>query len=135
MRSNWSTTDQEAATARRLIAGKVRATRGQLPVARVRKLMGVLARKGYGATLAYRVVCEALEAEGAARSPPTSRSLILTSAQKTLRADLTVLTWENVGQKPSVPGRHARDLSPASLLKTLSTLNLTAARCYSALRG
>jgi len=57
--------DQEAATARRLIAGKVRATRGQPPVARVRKLMGVLARKGYGAALAYRVVREALEAEGA----------------------------------------------------------------------
>ena len=57
--------DQEAATARRLIAGKVRATRGQPPMARVRKLMGVLARKGYGAALAYRVVREALEAEGA----------------------------------------------------------------------
>ena len=57
--------DQEAATARRLIAGKVRATQGQPPVARVRKLMGVLARKGYGAALAYRVVREALEAEGA----------------------------------------------------------------------
>ena len=57
--------DQEAATARRLIAGKVRATRGQPPVPRVRKLMGVLARKGYGAALAYRVVREALEAEGA----------------------------------------------------------------------
>ena len=57
--------DREAATARRLIAGKVRATRGQPPVARVRKLMGVLARKGYGAALAYRVVREALEAEGA----------------------------------------------------------------------
>ena len=57
--------DREAATARRLIAGKVRATRGQPPMARVRKLMGVLARKGYGAALAYRVVREALEAEGA----------------------------------------------------------------------
>ena len=57
--------DQEAATARRLIAGKVRSTRGQPPVARVRKLMGVLARKGYGPALAYRVVREALEAEGA----------------------------------------------------------------------
>jgi regulatory protein len=56
--------DQEAATARRLIAGKVRSTRGQPPVARVRKLMGVLARKGYGPALAYRVVREALEAEG-----------------------------------------------------------------------
>jgi regulatory protein len=57
--------DQEAATARRLIAGKVRSTRGQPSVARVRKLMGVLARKGYGPALAYRVVREALEAEGA----------------------------------------------------------------------
>ena len=57
--------DQEAATARQLIAGRIRATRGQPPEARVRKLMGVLARKGYGAALAYRVVREALEAEGA----------------------------------------------------------------------
>ena len=57
--------DQEAATARQIIAGKVRATRGQPSATRVRKLMGVLARKGYGAALAYRVVREALEAEGA----------------------------------------------------------------------
>jgi regulatory protein len=57
--------DQEAAMARKVIAGKVRATRGQPSAARVRKLMGVLARKGYGAALAYRVVREALEAEGA----------------------------------------------------------------------
>jgi regulatory protein len=57
--------DQEAATARQVIAGKVRATRGQPSATRVRKLMGVLARKGYGAALAYRVVREALEAEGA----------------------------------------------------------------------
>ena len=61
--------DQEAATARRLIAGKVRTTRGQPPVARVRKLMGVLARKGYGPALAYRVVREALEAGGAEIAP------------------------------------------------------------------
>jgi regulatory protein len=57
--------DQEAAMARQVIAGKVRATRGQPSAARIRKLMGVLARKGYGAALAYRVVREALEAEGA----------------------------------------------------------------------
>ena len=55
--------DQEVATARQLIAGRVAATRGQPPATRVRKLMGVLARKGYGAALAYRVVREALEAE------------------------------------------------------------------------
>ncbi len=57
--------DQEAAMARKVIAGKVRATRGQPSATRIRKLMGVLARKGYGAALAYRVVREALEAEGA----------------------------------------------------------------------
>jgi regulatory protein len=57
--------DQEAAMARQVIAAKVRVTRGQPSAARIRKLMGVLARKGYGAALAYRVVREALEAEGA----------------------------------------------------------------------
>ncbi len=57
--------DQEAAMARKVIAGKVRTTRGQPSATRIRKLMGVLARKGYGAALAYRVVREALEAEGA----------------------------------------------------------------------
>jgi regulatory protein len=57
--------DQEAAMARQVIAGKVRTTRGQPSATRIRKLMGVLARKGYGAALAYRVVREALEAEGA----------------------------------------------------------------------
>jgi regulatory protein len=57
--------DQEAAMARQVIAGKVRATRGQPSATRIRKLMGALARRGYGAALAYRVVREALEAEGA----------------------------------------------------------------------
>jgi len=56
--------DQEVATARQLIAGRVAATRDQPSATRVRKLMGVLARKGYGTALAYRVVREALEAEG-----------------------------------------------------------------------
>jgi regulatory protein len=56
--------EQEAATARHLVAGKLAATRGQPPAARIRRLMGVLARKGYGAALAYRVVREALEQEG-----------------------------------------------------------------------
>ena len=57
--------DQEAAMARQVIAGKVRTTWGQPSATRIRKLMGLLARKGYGAALAYRVVREALEAEGA----------------------------------------------------------------------
>jgi regulatory protein len=57
--------EQEVATAQQLIGRKVEATRGQPPATRVRKLMGILARKGYSSALAYRVVREALEHEGA----------------------------------------------------------------------
>ena len=57
--------DQEVATARQIVDRKLRATRGQPPEARMRRLVGALARKGYGAALSYRIVREALEAEGA----------------------------------------------------------------------
>ena len=57
--------DQEVATARQLVDRKLRSTRGQPPDARARRLVGTLARKGYGPALAYRIVREALEAEGA----------------------------------------------------------------------
>ncbi|HEY6278123.1 MAG TPA: regulatory protein RecX [Streptosporangiaceae bacterium] len=53
----------EAAMARQLIARRVAATRGRPLPARVRHLIGVLARKGYPAGLAYQVVREALEQE------------------------------------------------------------------------
>lgn len=56
--------DQEAATARALVARRLAATRGQPLPARIRRLMGVLARKGYSQSLAYRLVREALEQEG-----------------------------------------------------------------------
>jgi regulatory protein len=56
--------DQEAATARALVDRKLRATAGLPPDARVRRLAGMLARKGYPAGLAFRVVKEALAAEG-----------------------------------------------------------------------
>ncbi|HEY4851980.1 MAG TPA: regulatory protein RecX [Streptosporangiaceae bacterium] len=56
--------DEEIATARRLVARAMTGTRGRpLPV-RIRRLVGLLARKGYPAPLAYRVVREALEQEG-----------------------------------------------------------------------
>jgi regulatory protein len=56
--------DEEIATARRLVVKAMAATRGRpLPV-RIRRLVGLLARKGYPAPLAYRVVREALEQEG-----------------------------------------------------------------------
>src|SRR5580693_6603229 len=57
--------DAEAETARRLVEQKLAATRGQPPQTRTRRLAGMLARKGYPAGLAFRVIREALEAEGA----------------------------------------------------------------------
>ncbi len=56
--------EQEVATARALVARRLAGTRGQPPPARVRRLAGLLARKGYPPALAYRVVREALEQEG-----------------------------------------------------------------------
>jgi regulatory protein len=56
--------EQEEAAARQLVSRRLRATRGQDPARRMRRLVGMLARKGYPAGLAYRVVKEAIEAEG-----------------------------------------------------------------------
>jgi regulatory protein len=57
--------DQEIATARRLAERKLAATRGQPPEARARKVASMLARKGYPAGLAFRLIREAMEQEGA----------------------------------------------------------------------
>ncbi len=54
----------EQATARALVERKLAATSGQPAQARVRKLVGMLARKGYSPGLAYQVVREALDREG-----------------------------------------------------------------------
>jgi regulatory protein len=56
--------EQELATARALVERRLRATAGLPTEARVRRLAGMLARKGYPAGLAYRVVKAALAAEG-----------------------------------------------------------------------
>ena len=56
--------EQELATARALVDRRLRTTTGLTPEARVRRLAGMLARKGYPAGLAFRVVKEALAAEG-----------------------------------------------------------------------
>ncbi|MFB7555877.1 recombination regulator RecX [Streptomyces brevispora] len=56
--------DQEEATARELVARKLRSTRGLDRDKRLRRLAGMLARKGYGEGLALRVVRQALEEEG-----------------------------------------------------------------------
>lgn len=55
---------EEEATARALVAKRLRSTRGLEPRTRTRRLAGMLARKGYPAALAARVVREALESEG-----------------------------------------------------------------------
>ncbi|MFE2579865.1 recombination regulator RecX [Streptomyces sp. NPDC059378] len=56
--------EQEEATARELVARKLRTTRGLDRDKRLRRLAGMLARKGYSQGLALRVVRQALEEEG-----------------------------------------------------------------------
>jgi regulatory protein len=56
--------EQEAASARRLVEAKLAATRSRPLATRMRRLTGLLARKGYPPGMAYRVIREALEREG-----------------------------------------------------------------------
>ena len=56
--------EQEEATARELVARKLGATRGLDRDKRLRRLAGMLARKGYPEGMALRVVRQALEEEG-----------------------------------------------------------------------
>ncbi|MDW4905508.1 recombination regulator RecX [Streptomyces sp. ADMS] len=56
--------EQEETTARALVARKLRATRGLDRDKRLRRLAGMLARKGYPQGMALRVVRQALEEEG-----------------------------------------------------------------------
>jgi regulatory protein len=57
--------EQEAATARELVDRKLAGTRSLDRDKRMRRLVGMLARKGYSPGLAYHVVKEALADEGA----------------------------------------------------------------------
>ncbi len=56
--------ETELATARALVERKLASTRGLPGPVRARRLAGLLARKGYSASLSYRVVREALEQDG-----------------------------------------------------------------------
>lgn len=56
--------DDEEDAARALVERKLRSTRGLDPQVRTRRLVGVLARRGYSEGLAFRVVRAALEEEG-----------------------------------------------------------------------
>lgn len=55
--------DDEQQTARRLVERKLRSTRGLDRIVRTRRLVGMLARKGYPPGVAMQVVREALAAE------------------------------------------------------------------------
>jgi regulatory protein len=57
--------EEELATARRLVTKRVPSTRGLPYEKRMTRLSGMLARKGYPSGLVYRVVREALAADGA----------------------------------------------------------------------
>ena len=56
---------QEVATARYLVERKLASSRGRPPDARVRQAAGMLARKGYPPGLAFRLIREAMQREGA----------------------------------------------------------------------
>jgi regulatory protein len=57
--------DQEVATARHLVERNMASTRGRPPEARARLAAGMLARKGYPPGLAFRLIREAMQQEGA----------------------------------------------------------------------
>ena len=61
--------EQEESAARELVAKRMAATRGMDPVKRTRRILGVLARKGYSGGMAYHLVREALEEEGVGDLP------------------------------------------------------------------
>ncbi|MFF2044683.1 regulatory protein RecX [Kitasatospora sp. NPDC058170] len=61
--------DDETEAARALVERKLRVTRGLERQARMRRLVGVLARRGYSEGLAFRVVREALDEEAAGFGP------------------------------------------------------------------
>ncbi len=56
--------ETERATALALVERRLASTTGSSKTARIKKLIGMLARKGYSAGLAYSVVREAIERAG-----------------------------------------------------------------------
>ncbi|MGN6677373.1 MAG: regulatory protein RecX [Streptosporangiaceae bacterium] len=60
--------ETELSTARLLVERRLRATAGLPAQARLRRLVGMLARKGYPAGLSYRVVREALDRDRQSRA-------------------------------------------------------------------
>jgi len=69
--------ETERATARALVERRLADTVGQPAQARVRRLVALLARKGYPAGLTYQVVREALDREAAELGQPSCGDLLL----------------------------------------------------------
>ncbi|MFD0397780.1 recombination regulator RecX [Kitasatospora sp. NPDC127121] len=65
--------DDETEAARALVDRKLRSTRGLDPQVRMRRLVGVLARRGYSEGLAFRVVRSALDEEEPGEPSGTGR--------------------------------------------------------------
>ena len=66
--------EQEVATARHLVERKMASTRGRPPEARARQAAGMLARKGYPPGLAFRLIREVMQQEGAEPSHRARRA-------------------------------------------------------------
>lgn len=58
------TTEDEEVTAQALVVRRLRSMTGLSAEVKTRRLVSMLARKGFGGSLAYRVVREALSGEG-----------------------------------------------------------------------
>ena len=67
--------DDERASARALVQRKLRSMRGLEATVATRRLVGMLARKGYGAGLAYAIVREELEAARVAEAEEPAADL------------------------------------------------------------
>lgn len=76
--------DVELATARALVDRRLRTTTGLATDVRVRRLSGLLARKGYPAGVAFRVVRQALAAEGVEAQPALDELSCLDDGPATL---------------------------------------------------
>ena len=119
--------EQEYATARALVERRLAGTRGLARPARFRRLMGMLARKGYPEGLAYRVVREALEYERRMSSDEPSPTTGL-DAEAAFEPDgIVAQPAERVLSCTGAVAGDFRERLP-HLPKSLSALNLTAAR-------
>lgn len=90
--------DTESETARALVERKLRSDRGTDPAATARRLVGMLARKGYSAGLAFRVVRQAMADRSATRQDDLDQELTDSAAD-----DLETSVLGTLDQEPDGP--------------------------------